>query len=513
LDNLTQTVKDVCNLLGSDEGREKAIVKIMDFKGDPKVTRYYLIQVLIDHGQEIDSYELVECALLAFERIKSKAPSDPLLYYNVGNGYQLLYDWKVRADPTAAFDCQDVVVKAIKYFGKAPADDPRVLTNLGSLYDSIGRPVEAIDQYERALAIDENFGMALGNKACAVQALSHISGYPVTYLIYAHQLYESAIDVASTIIDVGGEVALHFFQDSNNEIVRRFADAGKVKLLETDLRHEHYDIAGRGEFVEFYTDFCVKHDLYLNLHLYDRTAQASVGDAVVPTLVTRVDDGSATTAYFRDIAFRLNEVYESYMTARVSLVQSQYTNDDFSAISEQTTLINTTDYAVSNIYVGYLKAAYKEAFSALDKIAVLLNHYLKIGHPEDSVYYGTVWYEHSEDTSDKASPVIAPAVKEQGYRLLGLYLLCCELRGSKYSSMRNALTHRYARVFRHVRGPRGTRTFEELTDLTVDVMYKVKCAILYATLFIEQAESTKRANLTGPIGVLQQSIEQHLDTW
>lgn len=504
-------MKDICELVQSAEGREQAIEKIVAFGGKPPATRFYLMQLLISEGMDVGATALIDCALGAFERLRAKAPADPNFYYNIANGYQSLYEAKVRVDPLCVFDCEGLVSNALKYFGKASVDDPRVLTNLGNLYDSIGRPVEAIRQYERALAIDENFGMAIGNKAYAVEVLAGISGYPVTYRIYAHQLYEAAIDVASTVLDIGGEEALAFFQARNDEIIRQFTEAGECELLTTDLAHEHYDIAGHGELVKFYTDFCVEHDLYLNLHIYAQTASASVGDAVLPRIVTRGASGDAEQ-YFTDIAFRLNEIHESYMTARVALAQSQYTNVEFSTISEQTTLINTADNAASNIYVGYLKTAYKEAFSTLDKVAVLLNHYLEIGHPEDSVYYHTVWYEPREVNSEEP-PVIAQGVRKQGYRLLGLYLLCRDLRGSRYSRLRNALTHRYARVYRGNERPKGTYTFNELSELTVDVMFKVKCAVMYATLFIERCEVAKGASLDGPIGEIRQSTDQHLDSW
>ena len=98
------------------------------------------------------------------------------------------------------------------------------------------------------------------------------------------------------------------------------------------------------------------------------------------------------------------------MTARLALVQSQLTSDDLSAVSEQTTLINLYDYSASNIYVGYLKSAYKEAFGVLDKIAVLLNHYLGLGLPEDHCYYRSVWYVHGPDDSPLDPPAIAPAI-------------------------------------------------------------------------------------------------------
>jgi hypothetical protein len=230
----------------------------------------------------------------------------------------------------------------------------------------------------------------------------------------------------------------------------------------------------------------------------------------MPQLVTRIDQGDEQQ-YVHDIMFRLNEILEAYMTARMALVQSQYTNDDFSTISNQTTLINLLDYSVSNIYVGHLKSAYKEAFGALDKIAVLVNHYLELGLDEERCYYRSVWYEHNEAGEPVQPTVIAQKVKDQGYRLFGLYLLCQELCGSKYSHIRNALTHRYVRVYRAVAGPKATYTFEELTQTTVDALYKIKCAIMYVALFIETKEQAKKTAAFVPMMPLR--TEQNLDLW
>jgi|ERR1035438_598899 hypothetical protein len=200
------------------------------------------------------------------------------------------------------------------------------------------------------------------------------------------------------------------------------------------------------------------------------------------------------------------------MTARLALVQSQLTSDDLSAVSEQTTLINLYDYSASNIYVGYLKSAYKEAFGVLDKIAVLLNHYLGLGLPEDHCYYRSVWYVHGPDDSPLDPPAIAPQVKQQGLRLFGLYLLCQDPCGSKYSQIRNALTHRYLRAYHSAGGPKGTYTFKELTRITIEAFYQIKCAIMYVPLFIEASERAKHSD-SDRVGTIPLSTRQHLDLW
>ena len=44
-----------------------------------------------------------------------------------------------------------------------------------------------------------------------------------------------------------------------------------------------------------------------------------------------------------------------------------------------------------------------------------------------------------------------------------------------------------------VDGPKGTYTFEELTRITIEALYQIKCAIMYALLFIEANEHAKHS--------------------
>lgn len=503
-----EVIEEIIDLLKKDNGHNAAVSKITSFGGEKVADRYILIHNLLAAGQLHGSKSIIQCALEAFDKIE--APDNHNLYYNVATCYQELYDMRTKNDGVNIFDCEDLVRKGIKYAEKATPSDPRMLTNLGNLYEVVGRPVEAINCYERALRRDKGFGMALANKAAALKLLAPITRYSTTYYVYAHQLYQAAFNYKQSIIDIGGPEALESFQKHDDALVKRFTESGNAELLNKDLRHKRYDEASLSEFVKFYTDFCIRNDLYLNLHIIDRAARASVGDAVVPRLVTRVEDGDEQQ-YVHDIIFRLNEIIEAYMTARLSLIQSQYTTPDFSAISQQTTLVNLLDYSVSNIYVGYLKSAYKEAFSALDKIAILVNHYLDLGLPEDQCSYRSIWYERNARGKVKQPPIVVNKVKAQDHHLFGLYLLCQEIGGSEYQAIRNALTHRYMRVYRAVKGPEGTYMFEELTRIAIDVLYKVKCAIMYVSLFIESKEAAKQG--TGLIAEMSLETRQNLDIW
>jgi tetratricopeptide (TPR) repeat protein len=499
---LHEAAESVVKLVAADRENE-AVEKMVNFRSRDEVTRDLLIRTVISTGQHFENAPLTRAALAAFERVKRSARPDGPYYYDVANGYQILYEQGSGARGENAFEMGEVVNAAVRYFGRS--DLPEAWTNLGNLLDSVGRPLDALKAYQEALALDPEFGMAWGNWGVTLEYLASSGQYSGGLVLNAYQLLQEALDRPTSVMDVGGQGALATFMEKHDRIKAHFVANGQGDLLDADLRHDPRDDSAKSDFVRFYTALCIERDLYLNLHLMDAQAEASVGDTYLPTFITSV---GADESEFRDLAFRLNEIHETFASARYLFARSQYVESDTGEISEQTTLVNTLDYAASNLYVGLLKAAYKEAFSTLDKLAVLINHYLDIGHNEDSVYYGNVWFEPGQAVGERR---IAESVRAAGYRLLGTYLLCLELRGSRYSSLRNAMTHRYVRVFRNGPVAKGGYDFERLVDLTAEVLFKVKCAIIYVSQFITSEEQKKHES--GILGTLPAWTNQNLDLW
>jgi hypothetical protein len=67
------------------------------------------------------------------------------------------------------------------------------------------------------------------------------------------------------------------------------------------------------------------------------------------------------------------------------------------------------------------------------------------------------------------------------------------------------------RIYGAIKGPEGTYLFEELTRITIEVLYKVKCAIMYVSLFIESKEASKHG--TGLTVEMPLETGQNLDIW
>jgi tetratricopeptide (TPR) repeat protein len=488
---------------------DDALTKVSKFREKHPDYKASIIGALIDIGSASNNYQLIEDAIEIFEAMIMSEIS-PQALYNAGNGYQILFERELYSGVNV-FDCKDFIDRAVMCFMGVNNRDPRLKTNLANLLDDIGRPIEALLQYDAAISIDHDFGMALGNKALTMGRLSFVSDYQTVDLIYTYQLYQQAFKNKSSIVEIGGPNSLHDFEKDSKYIQSLFIKSGDQKMLEQDLTHPDLNIESESDIQRFYTRYCIEKDLYLNLHIHSNVTNASVGDHIGFHIITDMsDEYSHRQKHVSEVAFRLNEIKEAYISARLSLVQSQYVNDDFSNISEQTLIVNNLDYSVSNIYVGYLKMSFKEAFSVLDKIAILLNYYLELGHKENNprLSYHSVWF----DELDKKKR-INDKIKLHQAKLFGLYSVFDEIKKSELDEIRNALTHRYLRVSRTMGSINGFTDYEDLVEKTEALLFKVKCSIIYLHLFINDVESKKNGVNDKKLLKMPINTGQWLDLW
>lgn len=475
----------------------EVLKKVAQFKETHPDYQLSIIGCLIDIGSITQQRSLIEEAISLYE----SHPNSDLpgyLYYNAANGYLSLFHMSL-GEGIGYFESGKYALKAIELFRRAGQTEPNVLTNYANALDEIGRPIEAIKSYDNALKIDANFGMALGNKALAIRKLAVISQYQGAYLIYAYQHYKKALENEDSIRMYADDSVIVTFKKEMVYIESLFRD--DPKRLDVDLTHPALKQKA-SKFVKHYTDFCLSNDLYINLHFFSNITNASVGDTLGVNFVDKKPLDVADD--LNDLAFRLNEIKEAYIGARLSLVQSQYINNDFSNISKQTLIINPLDYSVSNIYTSYLKMAFKEAFSVLDKIAIFLNHYLELGYDENNrrLSYHSVWYKNLDRNND-----VNEHLDVHDANLFGLYSLLQDIRSSEFDEIRNALTHRYVRLFRNM-SVKDEYDYEDFVGKTIDLMGQIKCAIIYLHNFINTHENSKKSPEDRLI-----SMHFHTDQW
>ncbi len=467
--------------------------------------------LFIDIGFYLNDIETVERGVTAGEACladESFKEYRAMLLYNVANGIQFRIR-KYLNDNDSYFGVEADIRRCIEMFRESIelTGDSNAMVNLGNLYDETGRALEAIVEYGKATQRDAGFGMAYGNNALAIKKLAHISDYQTAYLIHAYQLFNEALAHEQSVMDEGGQYAIDSFEQNRDEIKVAFEKVSKEALLDTDLAHHPFDKSKTEQDEGSYAQFCLDNDLYLNLHIFDRHSMGSVGDNISPSFITGIKD-EAADQWVKETFMRLNEIKESYITGRYILWLSQQKNDSLSNISQQSLFVNNLDYTAHNIYTGLLKSAYKEGFSALDKIANTLNHYLKLGNNEKKINYRNIWFTKLDEKKG-----FNPSVTSQNYLLFGLYSALYAL-GDGPDKTRNSLEHRYFKV--STLGNEDAPTFDEFTKQTIEAYYQLKCAIVYLLNFISSCEEKKRQEAIDKGGIIPTMpviTDQWLDLW
>ena len=421
-------------------------------------------------------------------------------YYN-GNGYMSLNSIIKATKGTnyRAFKDNQELLEAAKYFKESMNQgnrEPTIFTNYGNLLDIQGRYLEAINFYDKAIKANQQWGMAFGNKAISVISLAQISGkYQTAQYIYAYQLLKKAVEFQDNVIQIGGTQALAEFSKRMIEIEKLFEDKGD--LLNSDLPHSKFKTDKLNEQLTKFYDFCLAHDLFLNLHIQDKKCEAASTDHVFISLITPIDDNDS----FYKFAGWINEMKESYLTARYLLTESDYKTKTKTQISALTDIVYPLDYSTKNLYTGLIKASIKESFSILDKIGYFLNEYIKLEiKKEDNINWKNVWFHDLKANNPKHwfedECTFHHKIRESdNYTLFGLFSLFLDIDDSELPNLRHQLTHR--KILVKLKGSGNGKdefTLDELNDSAIKLLVYTKTAIIYLINYVNSEENKKRSD-------------------
>ncbi len=254
----------------------------------------------------------------------------------------------------------------------------QVLTNLANALHHVGRFVEAMEYWDRALQVDHAFGMALGNRGCGLTTYArslYDDGHQLLFLKCARRSLQAALDSPLH------EEARPTFQKA-------------IKAIETIvskevLNSEDPRIAPNPKKTDqeiAYRKWCLANRLFLNpLNDLGTNGLAERDVLTAPSIVTGIGEGPYYPGFY-------NQMKQEFVSARYFLYEG--TTADAPHFSDRDVLLyNTLDYPAYSLAVERTKAAFRATYSALDKIAFFLNHYLGFQIPERQVNFRSFWYE------------------------------------------------------------------------------------------------------------------------
>ena len=456
--------------------------------------------LFIDIGSALRNSSLVNNGIKLIEKTlanSSERQTRAVLLYNLGNGYSELHTIRKGA-PDFSFDPDStpLVQAKARYREALELSDSldsgtavELFINYANCLSGLGRSVEAIFAYKKALAYEPDHPMAWGNLGVELEYFAFVAGNPAI-LVDAHEALVRALDgkhaqrIASPHARIHFEEALQRIEQQLNRI-----SVGDRRLHRPEFQRPH------SAHYEAYVEFCLKHGLFLNFCLDNPVCARRLGDSVTISPITEIDD----EATFPRLARVVNEIKERYAAARLLVFEAcdhPYAVDPYDEI---TGYLGNLDYAVYGTRSAKLKIAFETTYNVLDKIAFFVNDYLALGIREREVSFSSIWRV-------RGAGHLRPAILQLGNpHLFGLYDISrdFEPEGSlrQLKVIRNLLAHRY--LVLHIEGVHWTTEadsqkyhlgYREFFERTIELLQVVRSAVIYLIAFIDQEEQKKRPN-------------------
>jgi len=482
---------------------------------------------LIDLSHDMGEADGLERAISLGEELQSRdditADEAALLHYFLANAWSDLQHLQRKGKPSAWEWEQEEVEKTILHLRSALRSEGflalhkirrcQILTNLGNIFNHIGRCVEAIEYWDRALAIDPQFGMARGNRGYGIihyAALFEHLCHQVPFLKHAYSDLKAALALE---LEGGAEQG---FSEALNWIESR-SPAGGLEDAE-EMPHGVSLGTTKGEIR--YRTWCLEKRLFLNpLNDLGADAAAAKDTLTTPSIVIPINDGTLHYGFF-------NQIKQEFVSARylyyegISAARPHYSD-------KQVTLYNTFDYPSYSLAVEKVKAAFRILYSVFDKLAFFLNNYMHLSIPERRVNFRSFWYK----SQDKGKGLRDDLRQRENWPLRGLFWLSKDLYedqlgfrdviepdAQELAAVRNHLEHKYLKLHEFGPPPRfdedDDEGFAPMADTlaysvgrsefeakTMKLMKIVRAALIYLSLTI-YTEEKSRARERGDAHVL-----------
>lgn len=392
----------------------------------------------------------------------------------------------------------------------------QILTNYANLLNAVGRTIDALPFWESALKISPRFAMAQGNRGCGLFRYFWLMEHPRDRAILALHAFDGlkAACSADAIHESEDPLASVEYFSRQARIINGGVDIESVRARQ----NLEQGFEGSSKVERSYRRWCLEHRLFLSpLNDLGPHLAAAVDDLVLPSMIESIDDRPdghlppPILGYF-------SQMKQEYVSARFMLFEgTSSTQTHFS--DRSVVLTNTLDYPLYSLSGERIRSAFRIAYSLLDKVAFLVDHYWKLNKDPSRISFKNVWM-------GERTKIIHPQLQHRdNLPLLGLFWLSKELfdpdlkqttaiDARDLHSIRNALEHTYLRVIHGWAKPflikgnddRGlgiTIGSDQLESKALRVMKIARSALFYVSLAIGVEEREKRRNLSGqPIGTM-----------
>lgn len=448
-------------------------------------------------GFMLERRDLVEKGANLWRTLKPR--DSATIAYNLANAENALWELAVRKNDFAQawqHDRQHMHAARV-IFERVGADDSaaselraQALTNAGNSYDNVGRDLDALDCYERAIGLDPGFGMAHGNRGTT---LSHVAPYMGEHAGGARRQAAAALDSAhanrDSVLRYGGSSAVACFERERAS-------------LQPSAPENPEEAGGCQRLGDPHLDWCLQHKLFLHVsHECIRDGTESLDAVFFPSLTTGLTDADEARA--NDLIDAFNAVKQDYIATRylawLATEPSSPIREHAQAVGRRALFLDSLTYARFGVRTGIATQALAAAVDVLDKIASFVHLYLDTGRVRD-VYFSSISLAKRQGRS--LAPQLAAALSkpERNRGLLALCDLSADL--DKETALRRQVGHRHTATHRFLvihsmMTPSSTEWLDrldwgQLVDESLQQLGIARAAIVYLARAIDIHEKAQR---------------------
>lgn len=261
----------------------------------------------------------------------------------------------------------------------------RSYTNLGNTYQVIGRYIAAIDCFQNALLISNDFAMASLNLSFLLfrYAPMQIKCYEQNY--YHHACYYYYKQTVRCKINLENQKYL----EELKHCISLFDSAYVKKYLNKPLELPPFQVDNQAE--ADYRNYLLLHRLFLDPCLEILSAHCFAVDSINLPFEAPYSDRE------KEFIGLFNQIKQEYNWARLLWYKTS-TEEAYEHYSDQELdLVDTGDSSDYSLKESMLRTAFKAAYSIFDRIGFFINQYFEVGLSGAKVSFKNIWKEQLID--------------------------------------------------------------------------------------------------------------------
>ena len=351
------------------------------------------------------------------------------------------------------------------------------------------------EYFNLCLEIDINFGMAIGEKGFGLFHYGRVifdrcqqfifMQHARTNLIQALNLNNVHIEAKNAYLSVIKQIEVNY----------------PIEQLNKFQQEKKYD-KGLGKQEKEYRQWCATNILFIN-PLNDILNDSFIANdsLFTPSMIILNPDE------IRIYQTIFNQLKQEFVSARFLFFESINQNKPHFS-DKNVVLMDTLDYAMYSLSLEKMKISFRICYSLFDKIAYLINIYLKFGHPPHRVNFRNIWYKQTNKKKGLKEEVSIT----KNWALRSLFWLSKDLYEKGFESpiepeakniatIRNFIEHKSFKIveFSNNKQNEQSVTYEIERTLfyenTLKILKLSRSAIMYLSFLIHYEENLKKETM------------------